>query len=156
MASNRNEYQELFPGGKSGRCVRLTTWPHSCGVVTKSGSLNLLAPSGPLQACNGTALPLQWCVSQTQQNFIMFNYCNRATCFDSYRIILRPFFLEGSADDSVRIETCRPNTIINIIKFCSVWLTHHCIFIYVLNTSGRQTLNKRTVVIKRFGGNELT
>jgi len=26
-------------------------------------------------------------------------------------------------------------------KVCCVWLTHHCIFIYVLNTSGRQTLN---------------
>jgi len=25
----------------------------------KSGSLNFLEPSGPLQACNGTALPLQ-------------------------------------------------------------------------------------------------
>ena len=24
--SNRNEYQEYFPGGKGGRCVRLTTY----------------------------------------------------------------------------------------------------------------------------------
>ena len=31
--------------------------PPSCAVVTKSGSLNLLEPSGPVQACNGTALP---------------------------------------------------------------------------------------------------
>jgi len=30
----------------------------SCAVVTKSGSLNFLEPSGPVQACNGTALPL--------------------------------------------------------------------------------------------------
>ena len=33
----------------------------SCGVkmaaVMKSGNLNFLEPSGPLQACNGTALP---------------------------------------------------------------------------------------------------
>ena len=28
----------------------------SCAVVTKSGSLNFLEPSGPVQACNGTAL----------------------------------------------------------------------------------------------------
>ena len=55
-ASNRNEYQEYFLGVKSGRCVRLTTLPPSCAVVTKSGSLNFLEPSGPLQACNGTAL----------------------------------------------------------------------------------------------------
>ena len=46
-----------FPGGKGGRCVRLTTLPPSCAVVMKSGNLNLLELSGPLQACNGTALP---------------------------------------------------------------------------------------------------
>jgi hypothetical protein len=27
-------------------------------IVLKSGSLNLLGPSGPMQACNGIALPL--------------------------------------------------------------------------------------------------
>jgi len=32
--------------------------PPSCAVVMKSGNLNFLEPSGPLQACNGTALPL--------------------------------------------------------------------------------------------------
>jgi hypothetical protein len=35
-ASNRNEYQEYFLGGKS-------------------GSLNLLEPCGPVQSCSGTA-----------------------------------------------------------------------------------------------------
>jgi len=43
---------------KGGRCVGLTTLPPSCAVVMKSGNLNFLEPSGPLQACNGTALPL--------------------------------------------------------------------------------------------------
>ena len=47
-----------FLGGKGGRCVRLTTLPPSCAVVTKSGNLNFLEASGPVQACNGTALPL--------------------------------------------------------------------------------------------------
>ena len=47
-----------FPGGKCGRCVRLTTLPPSCAVVVKSGNLNLLEPSGPLQASNGTDLSL--------------------------------------------------------------------------------------------------
>ena len=56
-ASNRNEYQEHLLGGKCGRCVRLTTLPPSCVAVMKSGDLNFLEPSGPLQACNGTALP---------------------------------------------------------------------------------------------------
>ena len=32
--------------------------PPSCAVVTKSGNLNFLEPSGPLRACNGTALPI--------------------------------------------------------------------------------------------------
>ena len=48
----------LFPGGNGGRWVRLTTLPPSCAVVMKSGNLNFLEPSGPLQACNGTPLPL--------------------------------------------------------------------------------------------------
>ena len=43
---------------KCGRCLRLTTLPPSCTVVMKSGNLNFLEPSGPLQACNGTDLPL--------------------------------------------------------------------------------------------------
>jgi len=30
----------------------------SCAVVTKSGSLNFLEPSGPVKACNDTDLPL--------------------------------------------------------------------------------------------------
>ena len=57
-STNRNEYQEHFLGGKGGRCVRLKTLPPSCAVVTKSGNLNFLESSGPLQACNGTDLPL--------------------------------------------------------------------------------------------------
>ena len=44
--------------GKSGRCERLTILPPSCAVVMKSGNFNFMAPSGPLQACNGTALSL--------------------------------------------------------------------------------------------------
>ena len=58
--SNRNEYQEYFLGVKSGRCVRLTTLPPSCAVVTKSGNLNFLEPSGLVQACNGTDLPFHF------------------------------------------------------------------------------------------------
>ena len=61
-ASNRNEYQEHFLVGKGGRCVRLTTLPPSCAVVMKSGNPKLPEPCGPLQACNGTALPLSFTV----------------------------------------------------------------------------------------------
>ena len=51
-ASNRNEYQEYFLGGGWG-LVHL----HVPNVLN-SESLNLLEPSGPVQACNGIALPL--------------------------------------------------------------------------------------------------
>jgi len=34
--------------------------PPSCAIVKKSGNLNFLEPSGPVQVCNGTALPLPW------------------------------------------------------------------------------------------------
>jgi len=40
---------------KGGRCVRLTTLPPSCAVVMKSGNLNFLETSGPLQTCIGNA-----------------------------------------------------------------------------------------------------
>ena len=40
-----------------------------CAVVMKSGNLNFLEPSGPLQACNGTDL---LCV---QQKYYL-NICN--------------------------------------------------------------------------------
>ena len=38
--------------------MRTKTLPPSCAVVTKSGNINFLETSGPLQACNGTDLPL--------------------------------------------------------------------------------------------------
>ena len=44
-------------GGKNGRCIRLTILPPSCAVVMKSGNLNFLGPSGPLQ----TPLPVPLC-----------------------------------------------------------------------------------------------
>ena len=50
-ASNRNEYQEFFLGGKGGRCLGLTT-------LTLCLEIWELQPPGPVQACNGIALPL--------------------------------------------------------------------------------------------------
>ena len=52
-------YQGYLLKGKCGRCIGLTTLPPSCAVVMKSGNLNFLETSGPLQACNGATLPLQ-------------------------------------------------------------------------------------------------
>jgi hypothetical protein len=38
--------------------IIISTLSPSCAVVMISGNLNFLEPSGPFQACNGTALPL--------------------------------------------------------------------------------------------------
>ena len=48
-----------IPGGKGGRCVRLTS-PPSRAECHKLGSLNLLEPSGPHRACYGIPLPLPY------------------------------------------------------------------------------------------------
>jgi len=58
---------------KGGRCVRLTTLPPSCVVVTKSGSLNFLEPSGPVQACNGIALPFTFLPNNASRWQMGFN-----------------------------------------------------------------------------------
>ena len=70
------------------RCIRLTTLPPSCAVVMKSGNLNFLEPSGPLQACNGTALPLPKQVSDIFYRTVSFKFINFA-----FQIFL-PFFLK--------------------------------------------------------------
>ena len=50
--------RSISPWGKSGRCVRPTTLSLSSTVVMKSGNLNFLEPSAPLQTGNGIAFPL--------------------------------------------------------------------------------------------------
>ena len=64
-------YGSYCTRGKGGRYVRLTTLPPSCDVVMKSGNLNFLEPSGPLQACNGIALPFNfmWFVLNVEDFF---------------------------------------------------------------------------------------
>jgi hypothetical protein len=62
--------------GKGDRCVGLTNLPPSVPIVLKSGSLNLLEPSGSVKACNGIALPYlkehsQVCITKTNQ-LVMF------------------------------------------------------------------------------------
>jgi hypothetical protein len=49
-ASNRNEYQEYFLGGKGGRFVGLTTLPPSCGDCREIWEPQ---PPGTLRACPG-------------------------------------------------------------------------------------------------------
>ena len=60
-ASNRNEYQEYFLGGKGGRCVGLTTLPPSCADCLEIWEPQ---PPGTLRGCGG----LSWdCFTFTDQ-----------------------------------------------------------------------------------------
>ena len=45
-------------------------------------------------------------------------------------ITLRICILEGPEDNSIRIETYCPNTIINIIKCCCVW--YFIVYLFIL------------------------
>jgi hypothetical protein len=63
-SASKNEYRDNS-GGKGGRCVRLTTYHLHVRIVKKFGGLNLMEPYGPLQACNGTALPLPFTLVRT-------------------------------------------------------------------------------------------
>ena len=59
-----------FSGGKGILCIRLTALPPSCAIVMKSGNHNFLEPSGPLQACKGTALRLPVQISYYLQTLV--------------------------------------------------------------------------------------
>jgi len=65
----------MFPWGKGGRCLGLTTLPPSCADCLESGSLNLLESLGPVQACNGIALPYTSTVYRPS-----YYYCRTPSC----------------------------------------------------------------------------
>ena len=75
--------------GNGGRCVKLTTLPPSCAVVMKSGNLNFLEPSGPLQAYNGTALPFlpftMRLIVQWSLHFVAFGIFSKAVTVTSVK-----------------------------------------------------------------------
>jgi len=44
--------------------------PPSCAAIVKSGNHNFLEPSGPLQDCNGTALPFTGVNTETNRHVL--------------------------------------------------------------------------------------
>jgi hypothetical protein len=50
----------MFPGGEGGWCVGLTTLPPSCADCLEIWEPQPPLPLGPVQACNGIALPLTY------------------------------------------------------------------------------------------------
>ena len=65
-ASNINKYQEYFLGGEGGQCIQ--PYHLHVPIVVKSGSFNLLEPSGPVQAYIGIAVPLPSPLQDRQNN----------------------------------------------------------------------------------------
>ena len=101
---------------------------------------------------------IQWCVSQTQQNFIMFSIVlgqhvsiliesssGPSKNADPYLAMFKMRCGIPNAYNlditmyKMHVSLCHYT--VRVPKFCCVWLIHHCIFIYVLKTSGWQTLN---------------
>jgi len=80
--SNRNISWQVNVAGKGGRCLGLTNLPLHVLIVLKSGNLNPLETSGPVQACIGFALPF-YHSAPLRKNFIIpgdilskhFNVC---------------------------------------------------------------------------------
>ena len=99
-------------------CVRLTTLPPSCAVVMKSGNLDFLEPSGPLQACNGTAaaaaalLENQMCNLQS-----LYNACKTGS------------LSKRNDTESVNVSFMAPLHLNNMIDFYdySATFTNRCI-----------------------------
>ena len=87
-SASKNEYQNKA-GGKDGRCVRLTTYHLHVPIVKKSGSLSLLQPCWPVQACNGTALPLPFT-----------HFCKRLSQPHSHSAVRRTMSMKNSSNIS--------------------------------------------------------
>ena len=89
-SASKNEHRDT-PEGKGGRCVRLTTYHLHVPIVKKSGGLNLLEPCGPVQACNGPAVPLHTVYTVCAINLLEKNQWNEA-----YFKIIKRFIIHTS------------------------------------------------------------
>jgi hypothetical protein len=74
-------------------------------IVLKSGSLNLLEPSGPVQACNGIAL-LLFFISETESV-----YC-------AVRIVLPNIIQDNFRQQEVKVMDVR------FIAYIILWIEH--------------------------------
>ena len=70
--SNRNEYQEYFLGGNSGRCVDPTTLQPSCVDCHKNGSLSLSRPVQEMRYLYVHQVGVNTCTARTN-----FGYAKR-------------------------------------------------------------------------------
>ena len=75
-------------------------------IVLKPGSLNLLEPSGRVQACNGIALPLHIIEARVEWQNIYFKRHDNLVAQASVTIQLHP--------KELRVNHCRPQVFTNI------------------------------------------
>jgi hypothetical protein len=92
-AINRNEYQEYFLGVKAAGAYGWQSCHVHVSTVLKSGSLNLLEPWGPVQACIGVAFPFM--------PFFLSNANKKLQKCVDHRYIYFQLLLHVSASNSV-------------------------------------------------------
>ena len=99
----------------------------------KSGNLNFLEPSGPLRACNGTALPLQ-----SKHDYIYYSYRR-------YNYMFRPLYWPSSG--------CTPSCYKVTIQYTKCLLliarsrSHNFVTWTNINSSGTDTKCSRVVLL---------
>ena len=123
--------------------VRLTTLPPSCAVVVKSGNLNFLEPTGPLQACNGTALPLPlFCfphIYHSPHHELFIFYAHELVCFVMYCYKTKYWIYMCK---SISCPTCRLRSNVSLVGVNQGWHSVLCIFVEKLNTRHVIKLNE--------------
>jgi hypothetical protein len=96
----------------------LTTLPPSCAVVRRSGNLNFLEPSGPLQACNGTALPFKLlfiiCSEESALQYIKHLQLDKALL--TFLLLIQIY----KAGDFLRMKIWKVKYVINLICALSI------------------------------------
>ena len=136
-SASENEYRDI-PGGKGGRCVRVTTLPPSCAECLVIWSLNRPEPSGPHRAVIGIADPEWFCL----------NYINTVN--------LMPYsaFHYDSWPTYCELLSCLICMTVGVALYCliTVWMsyfssveTHGDITPFLINTKPLHRLQSRAV-----------
>ena len=115
--SNRNEYQEYFLGVKATGAYGWQSYHLHVPIVLKSGSLNLLETSGPVQACNGIALPFHsqqitlTCSSSSPGSYNQY-YGHTALTFVWNTVPHLQMLLATRTQNAVSIDTSYPTSVL--------------------------------------------
>jgi hypothetical protein len=98
--SNRHEYQVYFLGVRAAGVYGRHPYHHHVPTVSKSGSLNLLEPSGLVQVCSGIALPLPLTSFRTS-NIQIENQCLNIRSTKHSNVTFSRVSVSASGSDTV-------------------------------------------------------